>query len=255
MYCFSAHIFSLLLSLPLSPIPVFLRVGSTGVLPPPEGYLKRLREICTKHGILLIFDEVITGFGRLGASFAAEKFDVNPDMITCAKGMTNGVVPAGAVICREGLYSTVMDSANREGKGSHIEFFHGYTYSGHPLAMAAGIATLQIYEEEKLFQRADDLAPYFQEALHSLKGLPNVVDVRNCGLMGAVEFAPVPGLPTKRAGDIFDRCFKKKSFVRPTGSTVAMSPPLCFEKKDVDRLITTLAESIVESSKQLDVNC
>lgn len=215
------------------------------------GYLKRLRSICDKHGILLIFDEVITGFGRLGASFATDKFDVNPDMITCAKGLTNGVVPAGAVICKEGLYSTLLESADREGQGSHIEFFHGYTYSGHPLAMAAGIATLEIYKEQDLFQRADDLAPYFQEALHELKGLPHVIDVRNCGLMGAVEVTPIPGLPTKRAGDIFNRCFQKGTFVRPTGSTIAMSPPLTFEKKDVDRLVNTLAESIIESSKHL----
>jgi beta-alanine--pyruvate transaminase len=191
---------------------------------------------------------VITGFGRLGASFAAEKFDVNPDMITCAKGLTNGVIPAGAVICRNGLYSTLMESADREGKGSHIEFFHGYTYSGHPLAMAAGIATLEIYKEQDLFQRADDLAPYFEDALHSLKGLPHVIDIRNCGLMGAVELSPVLNFPTKRAGDIFSRCFEKGVFVRPTGSTIAMSPPLTFKKRDIDRLVGTLAESIVESS-------
>lgn len=230
---------------------LLLWIGSTGVLPPPVGYLKRLRDICTKNGIILIFDEVITGFGRLGASFAADKFDVTPDMITCAKGLTNGVVPAGAVICREGLYSTLLESAEREGKGSHIEFFHGYTYSGHPLAMAAGLATLEIYKEQDLFHRADKLAPYFQEALHSLKGLPNVVDIRNCGLMGAVEFTPIAGVPTKRAQDIFDRCFQKGTFVRPTGSTIAMSPPLVFEEKDVDRLVNTLAESIIESSKHL----
>jgi len=178
--------------------------GSTGVLPPPEGYLQRIRDICTKHGILLVFDEVITGFGRLGSAFATTKFEVVPDMITCAKGLTNAVVPAGAVICNSKLYNTVVDASDKD-PSSAIEFFHGYTYSGHPLAMAAGIATMEVFEEQRIFERANDIAPYFQEALHSLKGLPNVTDIRNYGLMGAVDIASAPGHPSKRqmVGEVF----------------------------------------------------
>lgn len=224
--------------------------GSTGVLPPPVGYLKRLREICTKHGLLLIFDEVITGFGRLGESFGAVKFDVTPDMITCAKGLTNGVIPAGAVIVREGIYDSILASADKD-PSSTIEFFHGFTYTGHPIAMAAGLATLEVMRDEQLFQRCTELAPYWEEGLHSLKGLPNVVDIRNYGLMGGVELAPIPGFPVKRANDVFDRCFSKGVLVRAAGSTIAGSPALIFEKKDVDRYVNTLGEAIVESSQLL----
>eukprot|EP01041_Mallomonas_annulata_P008538 gene8538-17609_t len=227
--------------------------GSTGVLPPPQGYLKRIREICTKHDILLIFDEVITSFGRLGESFATVKFDVTPDIIVCAKGLTNGVVPAGAVICQKGIYDSIIDGAERDGPGSSIELFHGYTYTGHPLAMAAGRATLKVMRDDNILQRATELAPYWENALHSLKGLPHVIDIRNCGLMGGVEVSQIPGLPTKRSGDIFDRCFEKGVFVRQAGSTIAGSPALIYEKKHIDRYVNTLAEAIVESSKYLSV--
>jgi len=224
--------------------------GSTGVIPPPEGYLERLREICTKHDILLIFDEVITGFGRLGSSFGTEKFDVTPDIITCAKGLTNAVVPCGAVICNSKLYQALADNADSD-KGATIELFHGYTYSGHPLAMAAGLATLEVYEEQKLFANANNLAPYFQEAIHSLKGLPNVVDIRNLGLMGAVELSPVPGEPFKRVIDVFERAFDKGVFVRGSGVNIAISPPLIVNKIQIDQIFNTLGEAIVESAKYM----
>lgn len=225
--------------------------GSTGVLVPPVGYLEKLREICTKHDILLIFDEVITGFGRLGASMGTEKFNVTPDMITCAKGMTNAAVPAGAVICHRKLYDGIMENADREGAGTTIELFHGYTYGGHPLAMAAGIATLEVYQEENLFQRAADLAPYFEKGLHSLKGLPNVIDARNLGMMGAVELQPVPGELMKRSFDVFNRCFDKGVMVRVSGSTCAYSPPLICEKSHVDTMINTLHDAIIASAKEI----
>lgn len=227
--------------------------GSTGVIIPPVGYLKRLKEICQKHDILLIFDEVITGFGRVGNSFAAVQFDVTPDMITCAKGLTNAVVPAGAVIAQSHVYDSIMHGASQAGPGTTIELFHGYTYSGHPLAMAAGLAALEVYQEQKLFEKANVLGKYWEDALHSLKGLPHVVDIRNCGLMGAVEFAPVPGHPTKRAVDIFDRCFAKGLMVRNTGSIIAFSPPLICEKEHIDILANIFADAIVESSKQMVV--
>ena len=223
--------------------------GSTGVLPPPEGYLKRLREICTKHDILLIFDEVITGFGRLGASFATTKFDVTPDMIACAKGLTNASIPAGAVICQKNIYESILQSAENGGSNNTIEFFHGYTYSGHPLAMAAGLATLEVYEEQQLFQKANDNSLYFENILHELKSLPNVIDIRNIGLMGAVEFEPIPGHPTKRAIDIFERCFEKGMLIRITGSTVAFSPPLISERHHLDTMVNILADAVIESNK------
>jgi beta-alanine--pyruvate transaminase len=222
--------------------------GSTGVLPPPNGYLKRLREITQKHGILLIFDEVITGFGRLGKSFATEYFDVTPDMITCAKGLTNGAVPAGALICKEFLHDTIVESANRD-PGSTIEFFHGYTYSGHPLAMAAGIATLDCYEEQGLFDRSAELAPYFEEGIHALKGLPNVVDIRNCGLMGAVELTVDPAKPFKRSTDVFERCFADDVLVRHSGSAIAIAPSLITEKAELDRIFETVAKNIKASAE------
>jgi beta-alanine--pyruvate transaminase len=225
--------------------------GSTGVLVPPVGYLEKLQQICNKHDILLIFDEVITGFGRLGSSMAVEKFNVTPDMITCAKGMTNAAVPAGAVICHKKLYDGIMENAEREGAGTTIELFHGYTYGGHPLAMAAGIATLEVYEEEGLFQRAADMAPYFEKGLHSLKGLPNVVDIRNIGMMGAVELQPVAGELMKRSFDVFNRCFDKGVMVRVSGSTCAYSPPLICEKSHVDQMINTLHDSIIASAKEM----
>lgn len=221
--------------------------GSTGVLPPPVGYLERIREICTKHGVLLIFDEVITGFGRLGKSFATEYFDVTPDMITSAKGLTNGAVPAGALICQEFLYDEIVTHAERD-PASTIEFFHGYTYSGHPLAMAAGIAAMDVYEEQGLFERCAMLAPYFEDLLHSLKDCPNVVDIRNLGLMGAVDLVVDPERPFKRSTDIFERCLAKDVLVRHSGSAIALSPALVMEKEELEHVISTLRQAIHDSA-------
>ena len=212
--------------------------GSTGVLIPPQGYLKRLREICTKHGILLIFDEVITGFGRLGDSFANEYFDVKPDIFTTAKGITNATVPMGAVFVRDGIYDAFMEVAP-EGA---IEFFHGYTYSGHPLACAAGLATLEVYREEDLFARAAELAPYFQEAVHSLADCKNVIDVRNLGLMGAIELESIADKPTVRAMEAFQKAFERGLLVRTTGDTIALSPPLIVERKHIDFIAETVRD-------------
>jgi beta-alanine--pyruvate transaminase len=214
--------------------------GSTGVLVPPVGYLKRLRDICTKHGILLIYDEVITGFGRLGANFGAERLGVVPDIMTMAKGLTNAAVPMGAVAVRNDIYDAIVT-----GTGAGIEFFHGYTYSGHPLAAAAAIATLELHRAEDLPGRARALEPYWQDAVHSLKGLPNVIDIRDIGLIGAVELAPRPGKPTQRALDVFRRCFDEGVLIRVTADIIAMSPPLICEKPHVDRLINTLSDAIM----------
>lgn len=214
--------------------------GSTGVLVPPVGYLKRLRDICTKHGILLIYDEVITGFGRLGANFGAERLGVVPDIMTMAKGLTNAAVPMGAVAVRNDIYDAIVT-----GTGAGIEFFHGYTYSGHPLAAAAAIATLELHRAEDLPGRARALEPYWQDAVHSLKGLPNVIDIRDIGLIGAVELAPRPGKPTQRALDVFRRCFDEGVLIRVTADIIAMSPPLICEKSHVDRLINTLSDALM----------
>ncbi|MBU2867204.1 aspartate aminotransferase family protein [Pacificibacter marinus] len=211
--------------------------GSTGVLLPPKGYLQRLREICTKHGILLIFDEVITGFGRLGSSFAAEHYGVMPDMITTAKGLTNGVIPMGAVLATGDIHDAFM-----QGPEHMIELFHGYTYSGNPMAAAAGLATLETYAEEDLFARAAGLEGYWQDALHSLKGLPHVIDIRGMGLIGAIELAPIAGEPTKRAFNAFLKCYDKGVLVRTTGDIIALSPPLIIEKEHIDTLIGTIAD-------------
>ena len=213
--------------------------GSTGVLVPPQGYLQRLREICDKHGILLIFDEVITGFGRTGQAFGAQTFGVTPDLMTCAKGLTNGAVPMGAVIVKQSVHDTFMT-----GPDNAIEFFHGYTYSAHPLACAAGLATLETYAADGLLTRAGELAGYFAEGLHSLKGLPNVIDVRNIGLVGGVELAPIAGAPTKRAFDVFLDCYEHGALVRTTGDIVALSPPLIIERSQIDQLIDTLGQAI-----------
>jgi len=213
--------------------------GSTGVLIPPRGYLQRLREICDRYGILLIFDEVITGFGRTGQPFAAQTFGVTPDLMTVAKGLTNGAVPMGAVIAQQRIHDTFMT-----GPEHLIEFFHGYTYSAHPLACAAGLATLETYADEGLLTRAGELAGYFAEGLHSLKGLPNVIDVRNTGLVGGVELAPVPGAPTQRAYDVFLDCYKHGALVRTTGDIIALSPPLIIERAQIDQLIETLGAAI-----------
>jgi beta-alanine--pyruvate transaminase len=212
--------------------------GSTGVLVPPQGYLKRLREICDNHGILLIFDEVITGFGRLGSAFACEKFGVLPDMVTLAKGLTNGTAPMGAVAAREGIYETFMDAADPD---TAIEFAHGYTYSGHPLACAAALAAQDIYRNEDLFARACELAPYWEEAVHSLGNLPHVTDIRNMGLMAGIELDPIPERPTARAFDIYLRAFEKGLLIRTTGDIIALSPPLIVERHEVDRMMEILA--------------
>ena len=212
--------------------------GSTGVLVPPQGYLKRLREICDNHGILLIFDEVITGFGRLGSAFACEKFGVLPDMVTLAKGLTNGTAPMGAVAAREGIYETFMDAADPD---TAIEFAHGYTYSGHPLACAAALAAQDIYRNEDLFASACELAPYWEEAVHSLGNLPHVTDIRNMGLMAGIELDPIPERPTARAFDIYLRAFEKGLLIRTTGDIIALSPPLIVERHEVDRIMELLA--------------
>ncbi len=211
--------------------------GSTGVLLPPKEYLQKLRQICDKHGILLIFDEVITGFGRLGKSFATEYFGVLPDIVTAAKGLTSGTIPMGCVWVRKGIYDAFMDSAAE----NMIELFHGYTYSAHPVACAAALATLDIYKEEDLFNRANELAPYWEEALHGLKGIKNVIDIRNLGMIGAIELESIPGKPTARAFDAFLKCYEKGLLIRTTGDIIAMSPPLIAEKSHIDQIIDILS--------------
>jgi beta-alanine--pyruvate transaminase len=213
--------------------------GSTGVLVPPVGYLQRLRELCDKHGILLIFDEVITGFGRLGTFFGSERVGVTPDILTMAKGLTNAAVPMGAVAVHDKVYRTIVDGAP-----AGIELFHGYTYSGHPLAAAAAIAAIDLHVQEDLPGRAKAMEGYFEEAAHSLKGLPNVIDIRNIGLVAGIELQSRAGKPTDRAVRIFHRCFDSGLLVRTTGDIVALSPPLIVEKGDIDRIFGTLADAI-----------
>ncbi len=213
--------------------------GSAGVLLPPVGYLKRLRDICDKHDILLIFDEVITGFGRVGAPFAAQAFDVTPDLMATAKGLTNGSVPMGAVFAQRKVYEAFM-----QGPDNAIELFHGYTYSAHPAACAAALATLDIYARENLLTRAATMAQEWEDAVHSLKGLPHVIDVRNCGLIGAVELEPRAGKPGARAFEVFLQCFERGVMVRQTGDIIAMSPPLIIESAHIARLIGVLGEVI-----------
>ena len=213
--------------------------GSTGVLVPPQGYLQRLRELCTKHGILLIFDEVITGFGRTGQPFAAQTFGVTPDLLVCAKGLTNGSVPMGAVIVKDGIHDAFMT-----GPEHLIEFAHGYTYSAHPLACAAGLGTLDTYAEEGLLTRAAEMQDCFAQAVHSLRGEPNVIDVRNIGLVGGIELSPLAGEPAKRAFNVFLDCYDKGLLIRTTGDTIALSPPLIIERSHIDQLVDTLRGAI-----------
>ncbi|HEY1129490.1 MAG TPA: aspartate aminotransferase family protein [Roseateles sp.] len=213
--------------------------GSTGVLLPPQGYLQRLREICDKHGILLIFDEVITGFGRTGQPFAAQTFGVTPDLMTVAKGITNGCVPMGAVFAQQKIHDAFMT-----GPEHLIEFFHGYTYSAHPLACAAGIATLDTYADDDLLTRAARMEAEFAKALHSLRDEPNVIDVRNIGLVGGIELKPLPGEPAKRAFNIFLDCWDKGLLIRTTGDTIALSPPLIIESSHIERIIDTLRAAL-----------
>ena len=218
----------------VEPVP-----GSTAVLPPPKGYLQRLRELCDKHGILLIFDEVITGFGRLGTPFAAQFFGVTPDMMTTAKGITNGTVPCGAVFASRKLYDGLMT-----GPESQIELFHGYTYSAHPVACAAGLATLDIYKDEGLLTRGASLADYWRDALHQLKGLPNVIDIRNVGLMGAIEVAPRKDAIGARGYDMMVDCFNRGLYLRQSGDSLAMSPPLIVERSHIDEMMSILGDVI-----------
>ncbi|ABP77753.1 aspartate aminotransferase family protein [Pseudomonas stutzeri] len=213
--------------------------GSAGVILPPVGYLQRLREITAKHGILLIFDEVITGFGRVGEAFAAQRWGVTPDILTCAKGLTNGAIPMGAVFVADRLYDAFM-----QGPESVIEFFHGYTYSGHPVACAAALATQQIYQQENLFQKAIDLEPYWQEALFSLRDLPNVIDIRTVGLVAGIQFAAHADGVGKRGYEVFRECFENGLLVRASGDTIALSPALIVEKAEIDRMMELLADGI-----------
>ncbi len=211
--------------------------GSAGVLIPPRGYLRRVREICDRHGIVLIFDEVITGFGRTGAAFASQEFGVTPDMLTLAKGLTNGCIPMGAVIAKKSIYDAFM-----QGPDNAIELFHGYTYSAHPAACAAGLAALGIYEREGLLTRAKSLSAVWEEAAHSLRGLPYVVDVRNYGLILGIELEPIAGKMGARAYDAFQRCFERGVLVRYTGDILALSPPLIIESAQIDQIFSTLRE-------------
>ena len=214
--------------------------GSTGVLPPPKGYLKRLREICDKHGILLIFDEVITGFGRLGFAFAAERYGVIPDMITFAKGVTSGTVPMGGVIVRKGIYEAFM-----KGPEHAIELFHGYTYSGHPLACAAALATLDVYRDENLFERVRTLEPKWYDALMTLKGLPNVVDIRCVGLTGAIDLAPIAGSPTLRGYHVLEHSFHEEGIMlRIAGDTIELTPPFIVSENEIGEIVDKVAASI-----------
>ncbi|KKB10681.1 omega amino acid--pyruvate aminotransferase [Devosia geojensis] len=215
--------------------------GSTGVLIPPKGYLQKLRDITKKHGILLIFDEVITGYGRLGTPFAADYFGIVPDIMVTAKGLTNGVIPMGAV-----LVSAQIHDAFMTGPDHLIEFFHGYTYSGNPIASAAGIATLETYKEEGLLTRGAELGLYWQDALHSLKGEPHVIDVRNIGLVGAIELEPIAGAPTKRAFSAFVKAYESGYLIRTTGDIIALSPPLIVEKHHIDELVDGIRKVLRE---------
>ena len=217
--------------------------GSTGVLIPPRGYLEKLRALCTKHGILLIFDEVITGFGRMGTNFGAERLGVVPDIMTMAKGLTNAAVPMGAVGVTGAVYDAIVDNSP-----AGIELFHGYTYSGHPLASAAAIATMDLHRAEDLPGRAAAIEPYWEEAMHALRGLPNVIDIRNLGLIAGIELAPREGAPTQRAIEVFQRCFDDGLLIRTTGDIIALSPPLIVERPHIDRITETLTTALREAA-------
>ena len=213
--------------------------GSTGVLIPPKAYLERLRAICSAHGILLIFDEVITGFGRLGAPFAAQRYGVTPDLMTMAKGLTNGVVPMGAVVMAGSIRDAIF-----AGAPDGIELFHGYTYSGHPVAAAAMLATRDIYEREQLFAHAAAIAPYWADTLHALRGEPHVIDIRTDGLVAGIELEPGPRGPGTRGFAIFEDCFARGLLTRVTGDILALSPPLIVERGHIDRAAETLRAAL-----------
>jgi beta-alanine--pyruvate transaminase len=215
--------------------------GAGGVLVPPQGYLRRLREICDRHGILLVFDEVITGFGRLGRPFASQYFGVTPDLITFAKGITSGTVPMGGVLVKKEIYRTFADAA-----AGGVELFHGYTYSGHPLASAAALATLDTYAEEGLFDRPNELAKAFEDGVHSFRGLPHVIDCRSLQLIGAIELAPRPGAAGARALEVHAKAWDRGVFVRPIGDTIAFCPPLIAEPKHLDQMFGVVAEIVRE---------
>ncbi len=210
--------------------------GSAGVLPPPKGDLERLRAICGKYGILLIFDEVITAFGRVGAGSAAELLGVQPDLMATAKGLTSGTIPMGAVIADAKIYKSVTENS-----ATPIEFFHGYTYSGHPVAVAAAMATLDIYAEEGLFQRAAELTPYFEDVAHNLRDLPNVIDIRNMGMVAGIELAPRPGAVGERGFEAMQMAFERGAMIRITADTIALSPPLIISKEQIDELFDLVA--------------
>ena len=217
--------------------------GSGGVIVPPVGYLERIREICTQHGILLIFDEVITGFGRIGEIFSPDRFGVMPDLITFAKGITSGMVPLGGVLATADIYDAFM-----QGPEHMVEFFHGYTYSGHPLATAAGIATIGVYESEDMFARARALEPVIEDAVHSLSGEPNVIDIRNCGLAAAIELAPRDGAPSTRAMDVFHWCYDNGVMVRYGGDVIAIGPPLTISEGQITTIVDTIRQAIRATS-------
>ncbi|MFT4562360.1 MAG: beta-alanine--pyruvate transaminase [Gammaproteobacteria bacterium] len=213
--------------------------GSGGVIVPPLGYLERIRELCTAHGILLIFDEVITGFGRIGELFSPDRFAVTPDLIAFAKGITSGMVPLGGVLATAEIYDAFM-----QGPEHMIEFFHGYTYSGHPLACAAGVAALEVYKSEDLFKRARALEPILEQAVHALRGERNVVDIRNCGLAAAIDLTPRDGAPTTRAMDVFHHCYDNGVMVRYGGDTIAIGPPLTISEDQVGMIVDTIRNAI-----------
>jgi beta-alanine--pyruvate transaminase len=217
--------------------------GSGGVIVPPVGYLERIREICTQHGILLIFDEVITGFGRIGEIFSPDRYGVMPDLITFAKGITSGMIPLGGVLATADIYDAFM-----QGPEHMVEFFHGYTYSGHPLATAAGIATIGVYESEDLFARARALEPVLEDAVHSLRGEPNVIDIRNCGLAAAIELAPRDGAPGTRGMDVFHWCYDNGVMVRYGGDVIAIGPPLTISEGQIATIVDTIQEAIRATS-------
>ncbi|NRA19483.1 MAG: aspartate aminotransferase family protein [Oceanospirillaceae bacterium] len=220
--------------------------GSAGVIPPPVGYLQRLREICDAHNILLIFDEVITAFGRMGSNTGAEEFGVTPDLLNVAKQLTNGAVPMGAVIATREIYQTFMDNG---GPDYAVELPHGYTYSGHPVACAAALASLDILENEQLVKRVKDISPVFEAALHSLKGTEHIIDIRNYGLAGALQIASYPGEPARRPYEIAMKCWEKGFYVRYGGDTIQLGLPFIVESQQIDDVINAIGESIRELDK------
>ena len=240
---FSLHDASTVAAVIVEPV-----AGSTGVLPPPRGYLKRLREICDRHGVLLIFDEVITGFGRLGTNFAADLFDVKPDLITTAKGLTNGAVPMGAVLMRDAVHDAFM-----QGSVGAVELSHGYTYSGHPLACAAAMATIDAYVQDGLFAQAAELSPYLEHGLHALRGLPGVIDIRNVGLLAGVELQPWASGPGTHAQAVAQHCLEKGVLVRSVGDTIALSPPFTIERRHIDQIVDSLRTAIAQTAQASDV--